>query len=279
SVVVGYGVCTRMLKPIQRFSSKAREISSGHLDRRFDENGAQDELTELARTFNELFERLEKDFERQKRFTSDAAHELKTPLAVMNGYVDMVRRWGKDDARVLDESLAVLKRELVSMTAFTENLLVLARTENAAHDFERRTFAVKPVLERVRDDCLLHAPAVCCDIICAEDATLVSNEDAVRQMLHIMVQNSIKYSPPPAHVTLSFDGAVIRVTDEGFGIPESAVPHLFDRFYRVDESRNRQQGGAGLGLSIAQALAEKLDIRLAVTSSVGHGTTIALEFK
>lgn len=311
SALLGYFVCKRLLKPIRKISEQAQEISADRLDARLDESGAHDELRELARTFNDLFGRLEKDFEREKQFTSDAAHELKTPLAVITGYVDILSRWGKDDAKVLGDSLAVLKRESASMAMLVENLLALARAENSAQiKYEKAQLQVKTFLEQIRDDFSVVSPNAKFTIICDGDATLFTNEDALREMLRVFIRNSIAYSEPPADITLEFcdatsasgsayaSGAAERravanastlsgnattskclvVRDKGVGIAPENLSRIFDRFYRVDESRNRATGGNGLGLAIAKAVAQKLDVRLTAESEVGKGTAIKIIF-
>lgn len=305
SAVLGYFVCTRLLKPIKKITHQAQEISGEHLDSRLDENGAHDELRELAHTFNNLFARLEKDFEKQKQFTSDAAHELKTPIAVISGYVDILSRWGKDDAKVLNDSLAVLKRESASMTTLVENLLALSRAENSAQiKYEKNTLQVKNFLEQIRDDFAIVSPSTKFTIMCDENAVIQTNEDALRELLRIFIRNSIAYSEPPADVTLEFcdgisasgaaerravanasthsestaTGKCLVVRDKGVGISPENLPKIFDRFYRVDESRNRATGGNGLGLSIAKAVAQKLDVTLSAESEVGKGTAIKINF-
>lgn len=305
SAALGYFVCKRLLQPIKKITRQARNISGERLDARLDESGANDELRELAYTFNDLFARLEKDFEKQKQFTSDAAHELKTPLAVITGYVDILSRWGKDDAKVLNDSLAVLKRESASMATLVENLLTLARAENSAQiKYEKNPLQVKAFLEQIRDDFAVVSPEVKFTIACNNEDVLSTNEDALREILRIFIRNSIAYSEPPADITLEFcdeasaSGAAERrvvanasthsgdatagkclvVRDKGVGISPENLPRIFDRFYRVDESRNRATGGNGLGLSIAKAVAQKLDVTLSAESEVGKGTAIKINF-
>lgn len=286
SAVVGYFVCGRLLRPIKKITGAAKEISGEHLDRRLEESGANDELRELALTFNNLFARLEKDFEREKRFTSDAAHELKTPLAVITGYVDILSRWGKNDEKVLNDALAVLKRESASMATLVENLLALSRAENSLQvKYDKTQIKARLFLEQIRDGFAVVAPDVIFTIDCHDDAVLFTNEDALREILRILIQNSIAYSKPPADITLKFteekkDGAenvaTLTVADKGVGIARENLPHIFDRFYRVDESRNRATGGNGLGLSIAKALAQKLDVTLTADSTLGKGTSMTI---
>ncbi len=279
SCITALLISAHILLPVKKIITQAREISSEHLDRRLDESGADDELKELARTFNALFARLEKDFERQKRFTSDAAHELKTPIAVITGYTDMLCRWGKDDPAVLNEALGVLRRESRSMASLTEDLLTLARAENSLSvKYEKATVPLRPFFDQIRKDFSVIAPEARITVQCGQQAVLQTNAEALKQVLRIIIRNSIAYSTPPADITVSFSDSTLTVSDKGRGIPEKDLPRIFDRFYRTDESRNRATGGSGLGLSIAKAVTEKMGASIRAESVPGKGTSIIITF-
>ena len=279
--LVAFGVSSRILQPLRKIIQQAQEITSEKLDSRLEEGGAKDELQELAITFNQLFSRLEEDFELQRRFTSDAAHELKTPLAVISGHVDLLCRWGKDNPAVLEESLQTLQKESRSMSQLIEKLLQLTRTENNQKaSYPKEKISLQEFLQDlIKDFQLLHPEAEFL-IDCSNKTEIFCNQEALQQLLRIFIQNSLNYSDQPAFVAMGWnqEKQVLWVQDKGWGIENHHLPHLFDRFYRVDEARNRRTGGTGLGLSIAKALAEKLDISLEIQSLVGQGTTIFLTF-
>lgn len=279
SWLISVRTANRMLMPLRRIIAQARDIGSEHLDRRLDEGGADDELKELAHAFNELFSRLEIDFERQRRFSSDVSHELKTPIAVISGYVDMLIRWGKDDPAVLSEALGVLKRESLSMKALTENLLKLNRTENAQLiPYELKPLDLHDFLLGIQKDFELISPEVQLSIDCAEDAAVLTDEEGLKEVLRIIIRNSILYSESPACIRLTYREGELTVADRGQGIPEEDLPHIFDRFYRVDKSRNRAKGGSGLGLSIARAVLARMNAHISVSSVLGKGTEMTIHF-
>lgn len=281
SNIIAYIVSRRILRPLRRIIVQAQEITSEKLDSRLDESGAKDELQELAVTFNRLFSRLEVDFDKQRRFTSDAAHELKTPLAVISGHVDLLCRWGKENPAVLEESLQTLQKESRSMSLLIENLLQLTRAENNPDSiYLPENIQLQPFLQEIAADFNLIHPEVLFQLDCPSHAIIQCNQEALRQILRIFIKNSITYSHQPASVTLRWNGETrqLSVADQGWGIAESDLGRIFDRFYRVDESRNRKSGGTGLGLSIARTLVDRLDLELEVQSLVGQGTTMFLKF-
>lgn len=279
--LIAFGVSSRILQPLRRIIQQAQEITSEKLDSRLDESGAKDELQELATTFNQLFGRLEEDFERQRRFTSDAAHELKTPLAVISGHVDLLCRWGKDNPEVLEESLGTLQKESRSMNQLIEKLLELTRAENNQGDnYSKEGILLQKFLQNlVKDFQLLH-PEAHFQVDCPAEKEIFCNQESLQQILRIFIRNSLTYCDSPAYVAVGWseEKQALWVQDRGWGIESHHLPHLFDRFYRVDEARNRSSGGVGLGLSIAKALAEKLNLGLEVESRVGQGTTMFLIF-
>lgn len=279
SWITAYRTAHKMLLPVQRITKQAQEIGSEHLDRRLDESGADDELRQLAHTFNELFARLQKDFDRQKRFASDVSHELKTPLAVVSGYVDMLLRWGRTDEAILDESLGILKRETQSMTHLIEALLKLNRSQNEAlSTYKKEPIELYPFLNSVQQDFMLISPQSQITIDCSQDAVVLSDAEGLREILRILIQNSIQYSASPARITIAYHENVLTVADRGCGISPEDLPHIFDSFYRADKARSRSSGNNGLGLAIAKAVAERMNIVLTAESKVDEGTVMRLCF-
>jgi len=281
SSIVAFLVSKRILHPLRKIILQAQEITSEKLDSRLDESGAKDELQELAATFNQLFGRLQEDFERQRRFTADAAHELKTPLAVISGHVDLLCRWGKDNPQVLEESLQMLQKESRSMASLIESLLQLTRAENNdGSAYPKEEIQLFDFLQEVLADFTLIYPDGEFHLNCPKDSTVFCNQEALKQILRIFVKNSLTYSDKPTYVEIGWNQETSRlwVKDRGWGIEEKHLSRIFHRFYRVDEARNRNNGGTGLGLPIARALTEKLGLDLEVQSLVGHGTTMILNF-
>lgn len=271
---------SRMLRPVADITRTANEISASQLDKRIPEPNSKDELQELAKTFNSLFARLQQDFNRERRFTSDVSHELRTPLAVLLGHLDLLRRWGKTDTNVLDSSLETLYSETKSMQSLVENLLLLSRSERQAPP-EKLLVKISFMLNKIVNDLKLVSPEVQFSIECPQDAVLFTNPDILTQILRILITNSIFYSPAPAQITLAFEPETnaLSVSDKGNGIAEKDLPHIFERLYRTDESRNHRTGGSGLGLAIAQTLTKNLGATISAKSEgLGKGTTMTIRF-
>lgn len=271
---------SRMLRPVADITRTANEISASQLDKRIPEPNSKDELQELAKTFNSLFARLQQDFNRERRFTSDVSHELRTPLAVLLGHLDLLRRWGKTDTNILDSSLETLYSETKSMQSLVENLLLLSRSERQAAP-EKFLVKINFMLNKIVKDLKLVSPEVQFSIDCPQDAVLFTNPDILTQILRILITNSIFYSPAPAEITLSFNAQKnsLSVSDKGNGIAEKDLPHIFERLYRTDESRNHRTGGSGLGLAIAQTLCKNLDATISARSEgIGKGTSMTICF-
>ena len=197
------------------------------------------------------------------RFVSDASHELRTPIAVIQGYANLLNRWGKDDPATRQEAIDAIRQEADSMKELVEQLLFLARGDNDSMHIEMETFDLTEVAAEVLKETGMidqthtfsarweGAVPVCADV------------GLTKQALRILVDNSIKYTPAGGHITLSAalrDGmARLSVQDEGQGIDAGSLPHVFDRFYRTDASRSRGTGGTGLGLAIVKSVVESHD--------------------
>lgn len=279
SWIIAWRTTARMLKPVKLITKQAQEIGSEHLDKRLDENGADDELKVLAHTFNELFARLEKDFEHEKRFTSDVSHELKTPIAVISGHVDLLMRWGKDDPAVLEESLQVLKRETKSMANLTEQLLELNKAQNAAKTpCEKKPLNLEDFLRSIQDDFRIIEPEAKIKIKNISPKEIMTDVESLKEILRIIIKNGILYNDKETpEIVINFENGVLSVSDNGIGIPEEDLPHIFDSFYRVDKSRNRGKGGTGIGLAIAKSVAEKIGAVITAESEAGTGTVMNIK--
>lgn len=278
--VSGTFLTKKLLHPIKYISMTAKEITSQNLDKRIHIAGPDDELKELADIINSMVERLEEDFEKQRRFVSDTSHELRTPLSVIHGYINMLDRWGKSDSQVLDESLASLKTEVDNMKNLIENLLYLAKVDNCTIVMNPQPFPVSILLKEVCDETMLVNGQIKFSYDCKDYLAITADYNALKQVLRILLDNSIKFSDPSKKIWIIADeaqnGVSITVADQGTGIPSESLPYIFDRFYRVDSSRNKNTGGAGLGLSIAKQIVKSHKGTICAQSEPGQGTKITL---
>jgi signal transduction histidine kinase len=261
-VVAGsYAVASSAVEPIGRLIAAMGEIRSDRLSRRLGWSDRRDELGTLANSFDAMLERLEDGFARERQFISDASHELKTPLTVINANAQMLERWADRDPEIRAESLRAIREESASLAALVNGMLLLAKAESG-DDMPREPVSLTAVVAdavratRPRADekglALAFAPPPERDPLVRGDANLL------RQLVTNLIDNAIKFTERGAiDVTLTGDGrdAVVTVLDTGVGIDEAALDHVFDRFYRADASRNRAIPGTGLGLAIVRSIA------------------------
>lgn len=276
--VSGSFLSKKLLRPIQDIAKTTKDITSKSLDKRIVINGADDEIKELADTFNTMIERLETDFEKQKRFVSDASHELRTPLSVIHGHVNMLNRWGKDDPEQLKKSLKTLMFETENMSKLIENLLCLARGDNSSFFVKKEDFSLNLLLKEIIDETLLTYSELKVFYTCDSEIKMFADYNLLKQLLRILIDNSIKFNKDNEPIVINAEkkpeGVLIKVQDNGIGIPSESLPHVFNRFYRVDESRTKTTGGSGLGLSIAKQIVESHEGSISIESKLGEGTSV-----
>ena len=282
---ISYGaaffISGRTMRAVRTMTKAAQKIGAANLGERLPVTNKRDDFDELAKTFNGLLSRLQTDFERERQFTADVSHELKTPLAVILGHANLIRRWGKDEPNRLEQSLAALIREAHSMQSIIENLLRIARFENGSTAINLAPLSLPALFERLMDDTKAYAPNVTFDTH-IEVQTVRTDAELLHQACTIIISNSVKFAGEHSHITLSSyasgDSTVrISVADNGPGIGEEALPHIFERFYRADAAHVRSAGGAGLGLSIVKSIMHALGGSVYAESGDGKGTVIVMQ--
>ena len=280
-----YYVSRRALAPIRAIAEAARAIEVSDLSRRVETPPAKDELSELVQTINHMLDRLESGFEQQRRFVSDASHELRTPVTVMLGYSDLLSRWGREDAETLDEGIAAIRTEAENMKALIERLLFLARADQKRQVLNKEKMDFQALVADVAKKAELVAGDHTLTLEANEPGLVYADEVTMRQMLRVFIENAFKYTPAGGTITIASrrEGGALRVEvrDTGVGIAPEHQEKVFDRFYRVDSSRTKDgenvgAGGTGLGLSIARWIAEAHGVDIKLESELGKGTTIRL---
>ena len=259
---------------------KAGNISSQNLNLRLNVSDSTDELVEIAVTFNNMMDRIEKSYKKQKQFVSDASHELRTPISVIQGYARMLERWGKDDREILQESITAIIKESKNMQDLVNKLLFIARNDKDTLVLQKNKFSMSELVnELVRDTLMLETKHQIVSHV-SPDIVINGDRDQIKQALRIFVDNAIKYTEPGGTITINLEAdgqyAVATVRDTGMGILEKDLPSIFDRFYRVDTAREREKGGHGLGLSIARIIVLRHGGRIKVASKVGEGTRFGI---
>ena len=235
------------------------------------------EFSILQKSFKNMLIRLKEQSQLQIDFVNNASHELKTPIFVIKGYIDMLNDWGKNDKEVLDEGLIVLKKEIQNMQELTEKLLFLAKSKNLIA--EKNNINLDNILKEVIDNLSFAYPKQKINYISSE--IFIDSDIALLKLLFKnLIENAIKYEKDnPINIELKKEKKVkLIIEDFGVGISEKALPHIFERFYREDEARNREIKSYGLGLSIVKEIITLLDIDIQVESQLGKGTKITLLF-
>lgn len=267
------------LREMEALAGKLEGINASRLDTRIQVSETQDELKSLAKAINSMLDRINESYRAQVRFVSDASHELRTPISVIQGYANLLDRWGKNDEKTLQESIVAIKEEAANMKELVEQLLFLARGDNNTIKLNVENFKLSDLIEEVRNETRMIDGAHNFDVRLS-DASVSADKALVKQALRILVDNSIKYTEPGGNITIasSADAGFSRlsVQDDGIGIRAEAVPQIFERFFRGDESRARATGGAGLGLSIAKWIVMRHGGHMEVLSREGIGTRITL---
>jgi len=264
---------------MEKLKGKLEMINPSRLDTRISIEGTHYELQGLAQAINGMLDRINAAYKSQIRFVSDASHELRTPISVIQGYANLLDRWGKNDEKALQESITAIKEEAANMKILVEQLLFLARGDNNTMTIQMTEFDVSELAKEVVKETKM------IDTSHDFDSTIQSvyinaDEGLIKQAFRILIDNAIKYTEPGGKIKVQVEEkegkAMLIVSDEGIGIPPEDLPKIFDRFYRTDESRARSTGGTGLGLSIANWICERHGGHMEVISRVGIGTKISI---
>jgi len=254
-------------------------IDAGRLDTRIQIEELQDELKNVAVAINGMLDRINESYAAQARFVSDASHELRTPIAVIQGYANLLDRWGTEDEKTLTESITAIKDEAENMKDLVEQLLFLARGDSNRINMVIERVELSGLVEEVVTESRMLDDRHEFKIICS-DVAVLADKGLLKQALRILVDNAIKYTDNNGEITISATSednyARLSVSDSGIGIKSEILPNVFDRFVRADESRTRATGGAGLGLSIAQWIAARHNGHMEVLSREGIGTRITI---
>lgn len=275
---IGYIASTYMMTPIRRMIKQIDEVGADNLSMRLDDVDTQDELKELTVQINEMLDELESTFERQSNFISDASHELKTPISVIQGYANMLKRWGKSDPALLDESIDTLLSEADNMKRIVQQLLLLAKIGNLS--MSKSVFDMGEVLGDIVDQYKMSDSKRNLSFAGSE-IFVETDKNMLIESVRALVDNAIKYTAEGGNIEVGCkrngDGAEIWVEDNGIGISAENLPHIFERFYRCDKSRSRAAGSSGLGLTITKSIVETMGGKIQVKSELGKGSRFTIQ--
>lgn len=278
SVMLARGIA----RPVQTLTRVSQEIANGHLERRVTPEGP-DEIAQLGRTFNQMTERLQELIAREKDFAANAAHELRSPLTSLRLRLELLQNSAHAPPGATNDYFRQMEREVAHLQRVVEQLLTLAGLDQGAH-VPRTNFDPAPLLYDLADELspqLQQAQVQLRVNIPDHLPPIHANAEQIRMAVRNLLENALKYTPAQGCVTLdsrvSKDFVEIAVSDTGIGIPADALPHIFDRFYRVDAARRNRVRGSGLGLALTRFVVEGNEGHVAVTSSEGQGSTFTLQ--
>ncbi|MCI0489726.1 MAG: ATP-binding protein [Blastocatellia bacterium] len=278
----GLMIANKALKPVDRLTRAAERIGRGSLSERVEETGTRDEIGRLAATFNEMIGKLEQAFDRERRFTADASHELKTPLAILRGDIEVALRRDREPEeyiRVLSSSL----EEIARLTKLTDDLLTLARSDAGEQMLELEPLELDELASEAHSylQPLASSLNVALDYEPSASPVFVEGDrKRLKQLLVNLLDNAIKYTPAGGSVRLKLavedSSVIIEVSDTGRGIPVSALPHIFDRFYRQSDPMDSRVTGFGLGLAISKWIVEAHGGTIEALSEPGQGSRFSV---
>jgi signal transduction histidine kinase len=270
---------------LRRLAGALDQVNVKDLNAHFSSEMVSAELRPLATSISMMLERIEAGIDAQSRFVSDASHELRTPIAVIQGYANMLARWGAEDPVVLGESIEAIRSEADSMKQLVNRLLFLARGDSDNIEVNIKSVNLLQIVnDVVREEEMIDNGHNIIVGVSDDDAFALADADLIKQLLRILVDNSIKYTLPGGNIEIRArkserDEMVnLIIQDDGAGIPPDVLPNIFDRFVRAEESRARDTGGSGLGLSIAKWIVDRHSGYIDVLSreELGSRFTISL---
>lgn len=279
----GYFILSKALTPVRNVVRTAQNITAEDLSMRIEERDRKDEIGELIKTFNDMIDRLEKSVEQIKHFSSEVSHELKTPLTIIRGEIEIILRKERE-IQEYKKTLSSVYDEAVKLQKMVNSLLfhsqIISQDIQISYDKISLDEVFLNAFEKVVP--LARQKDIKLKINHMDSTQILGEETLLNQMILNILENAIKYTPPKGTVEISLenqnDKAVITIKDSGIGIPESALPRVFDKFYCVDKMNAKKNGSLGLGLSIVKKIADMHQAEIIINSVISQGTTITLYF-
>ena len=272
----------RIFRPISNLTEMARNLTVTNLhSERLPVRGTEKELRELTQVFNDMLDRLERSYESQKQFVSNASHELRTPIAVIQGYSRMLARWGSSDPEILNEAVEAIGDESKAMQELVEKLLFLSRHDRKTLKVQKDWFSMGEVVEDMVKETRMVTNNREIKARLIQNVSVYGDDQLLKQAIRVLIDNAIKYSNDGDTITIGCENrngnCVLTVEDTGRGMRKEDVDHMFERFYRSDDIRGKIDGH-GLGLSIARLiiLAHAGTIKIRTQYTVGTSFIITI---
>lgn len=282
TILSGMYLMKKSLEPLHKIKETLKNIEVDKLGNRITLSDNKNEIHDLAVTINQALDRIEYGYKQQQQFISNASHELRTPITVITGYVNLLDRWGKNDPEALQESITAIKSETEYMRQLIERLLFFARSNSGTLKEHFTDIDTAELLQELYHEINLIDARHSIVLQQNDSAIIYAEPGSVKQMLRIFTDNAMKYTPTGGKIYLSCeqrgDKICYKIKDTGIGIAKGEQERVFERFYRVESSRSKETGGSGLGLSIARYIAKGNNAELRLESDLNKGTTIMAIF-
>nr|WP_183957956.1 ATP-binding protein [Staphylococcus hominis] len=281
---ISYFISKNITKPLVTMSNKMNQIRRDGFQNKLELDTSYEETDNFIETFNEMMYQIEASFNQQRQFVEDASHELRTPLQIIQGHLNLIKRWGKKDPAILEESLNISLEEMNRITKLVEELLLLTKDKVNMQSLEKEDVDINEEIQsRIKALQQLHPDYLFEIELEQKPLVLQINRHQFEQLILIFIDNAMKYDKERKYICIKTQlrnkQISIEITDHGLGIPKEDQEFIFDRFYRVDKSRARSQGGNGLGLSIAEKIVSHYGGYISVDSELNKFTTFKINFK
>lgn len=271
----------KLFEPLRVMSATANRLTVNNLNsERLNVEGTKNELKDLANVINAMLDRIEISYESQKQFVSDASHELRTPIAVIQGYANLLNRWGTTNEEVLHESIEAIQNEARSMQDLVEKLLFLSRHDKKTLKLTKKRFNMRPLVEDMVKETRLVAGNRKISNPIMEDVIVYGDKQSLKQAIRIFIDNAVKYTKDGDEITILCqkidEDCVITIQDTGIGMTKKDIDNIFNRFYRSDHVRNQNISGHGLGLSLAKLIIMAHTGKIKVRSQFKKGSSFII---
>ena len=277
SIILGQ----KIVRPIKNIIRTTEKITTDDLNQRIEEPKQDDELKTLTQIINQMLDRLENSFENQTKFVSDASHELRTPLAIIKGYAEIIKKRRFSDEEIFEESIDSIINETENMKNLVQKLLFLAKGEITKINTNFQIIEMKEFVQQIHTDTEVSSKSHKFYLEKNQEYKVEADVTLLQQAIRALIENAIKYSEENTNIYIESiikDGkkGIVSIRDEGVGISEEDTKRIFDRFYRVDDSRTKATGGTGLGLAIVKRIVEIHKGEIEILSELGKGTKISI---
>ena len=265
----------KFMKPLNSLQDITNKLNLNTLDNKFNTSSQFIEFSNIITAYENMLKRLKTQTDSQIDFVNNASHELKTPIFIINGYINLIKRWGHENQEITQEAIDSIEEETKNMSTLVSKLLFLAKDN--INDIEHREFSLKILIENIISDLKIVYPYEKINLI-GEEVSIISDYNLIKQLLVNIIENSIKYGRKNDIDIKIIKGQniVIEVKDKGEGISKENLEHIYDKFFRVDKARSREINSHGLGLSIVRKITDALNIDINIESELNVGTTVTL---